>query len=154
MRFRPCFVQFSTYPDFRFMAILTAKTLYRMTLWLAVSWLTWFSLAVASFVIHLVWAHNSHQGSHLARCGATWTIFAGALIARPLIRLGYNAWYQASETFDGGEYQPPSEQIEKERQSKIDALNVQILGPCLAVAGTFLWAYGDLLGNWLLACSN
>jgi hypothetical protein len=82
-----------------------------------------------------------------ARCGALWVIFAAAMIARPIIRVGYRNWYLSTKTIDGGSFKPTAEEIEEGRQSDIDALCVQILGPCLAILGTLLWAYGDLLAT-------
>lgn len=87
------------------------------------------------------------QKTQVARCGALWIIFAAAMIARPIIRVGYRNWYQSTKTIDGGSFKPTAEEIEEGRQSDIDALCVQILGPCLAILGTLLWAYGDLLAT-------
>jgi hypothetical protein len=94
-----------------------------------------------------------HDGTQVARCGATWVVFAGAIIARPIIRMGYPLWYQSTRTIDGGSFPPTPVEIEESRQLEIDGKCVQVFGPVLAVLGTILWAYGDLavtaLTRWL-----
>ncbi len=109
--------------------------------------LFWFTAATASFLIHAWWTWSTRDGSQTARCGATWVVFAGAIIARPIIRLGYRSWYQFSQTIDGGSFVPTTEERERERQNGIDANCVQVFGPLLALLGTVLWAYGDLAAN-------
>jgi hypothetical protein len=112
------------------------------------SWpLFWGAAATASLVLHAWWAWSTHDGTPAARCGATWVVFAGAIIARPIIRMGYRAWYQSSKTIDGGNFVPTPDEIEEGRQSAIDARCFQLFGPVLAVLGTILWAYGDLAAN-------
>lgn len=107
----------------------------------------WVTAATVSLVLHAWWAWCAHDGTPAARCGATWLVFAGAVIARPIMRRGYRAWYQSTKTIDPGHFPPTTEEVEEERQSAIDANCVQRLGPVLAVLGTTLWAYGDLLAN-------
>ena len=57
---------------------------------------------------------------------------------------------------DDGVYDGTPEQeaatIEANRQDRLDAISQQMLGPVLIVAGTLLWGYGDLVGDWLFAC--
>jgi len=116
--------------------------------------LLWVTLAVVLLIIHSWWAWHAHDGTHIARCGATWIVFAGAIIARPIIRVGYKAWKRSAECLiiDGGGVEPTPEEIEETRQCVIDAGCVQLLGPGLAVFGTLLWAYGDLMGNAIPRC--
>ena len=83
----------------------------------------------------------------MARCGATWVVFAGAIIARPIIRVGYKTWSESSLVIDGGHFPPTPEEIEEGRQSRIDANCVQVFGPALGILGTVLWAYGDVAVN-------
>ena len=107
----------------------------------------WLAAAAASLMLHAWWVWSTRDGTQVARCGALWVIFAGAIIARPIIRVGYKNWYQSTKTIDGGSFKPTAEEIEEGRQSDIDARCVQIFGPWLAIFGTLLWAYGDLLAN-------
>ena len=109
--------------------------------------LLWGSAATVSLVLHAWLAWSSLDGTYVARCGATWVVFAGAIIARPIIRMGYEAWYQSTRIIDDGNFVPTSEDIEKEQQSSTDARCVQKIGPTFAVLGTILWAYGDLIAN-------
>jgi hypothetical protein len=82
-----------------------------------------------------------------AHCGATWVVFALAIIALPIIRMGYGACYQSSKIIDSGHFQLTPKELEENRQSAIDARCVELFGPVLAVLGTILWAYGDLAAN-------
>jgi hypothetical protein len=109
--------------------------------------LLWGTAATVSLVLHAWWVWSTHDGGQAARCGATWVVFAGAIIARPIIRMGYGAWYQSSKIIDSGHFKPTPEEHEENRQSAIDARCVQLFGPVLAVLGTILWAYGDLAAN-------
>jgi len=110
----------------------------------------WCAAAGASLVLHILLVWRTHDGTLVARCGATWVIFAGAVIARPILRMGYETWYRSSKTIDGGHFLRTPEEIEEERQSAIDASCVQWFGPWLAGAGTALWAYGDLAANAIM----
>ena len=112
--------------------------------------LFWVTAAAVSLVIHAWWAWSTHDGTQAARCGATWVVFGGAVIARPIIRVGYRAWYISTKTIDDGHFSPTPLEIEQAQQDLIDANCVQVLGPGLAVLGTTLWAYGDLLVNAIL----
>jgi hypothetical protein len=109
--------------------------------------LFWGIAAVISFTVHVWWAWNTHDGVQAARCGATWVVFAGAVFARPIIRMGYADWYQSTTVIDGGSFEPTPTELEEARQTAIDAKCVQLFGPVLAIVGTVLWAYGDLVTN-------
>lgn len=87
-----------------------------------------------------------------SRCGATWVIFGGAIVARPIIRRagGYQEWFRDSQTIDGGTFPRPPEEIEAGIQDELDARSVQMFGPGVIGLGTALWGYGDLLGCALL----
>jgi Na+/glutamate symporter len=110
----------------------------------------WATAAVASLAVHLLWTWHTHDGTHVARCGATWVIFAGAIIGRPIIRMGYKMWYQSTRTIDAGTFETTPDQVEEIKQNAIDANCVQVLGPLLAALGTLLWAYGDLAANLIM----
>jgi hypothetical protein len=114
-------------------------------------WGAW-AAASASLLLHAWWAWRTHDGTQAGRCGATWVVIAGAIIARPIIRMGYGAWRESSKIIDGGHFVQTPEEIEENRQSDIDAACVQLHGPILAVFGTLLWAYGDLVANWAIKC--
>lgn len=112
---------------------------------IAISPWCWITGSAAMLLFHVVWAIVRHDPMAVSRCGATWVVFAGAIVARPIIRLGYRKWYESTRKFDGGEFEASPNEIESDKQSELDARSVQILGPLLAVSGTLLWAYGDLL---------
>jgi len=76
--------------------------------------------------------------------------FAGAIIARPIIRKGYPKWWKDAKTIDSGEFTTTPEQKEENKQNDIDARCVQKYGPGLAAFGTLLWAYGDLIPRMIL----
>jgi hypothetical protein len=105
----------------------------------------WGAAAVVSLAAHAWWACSRHDVTLAARCGATWVVFAFVIIARPIIRVGYTAWYQSRRTIDCGTFPATPQQEEENRQRRTDENCVQLYGPTLAVFGTILWAYGDLL---------
>jgi hypothetical protein len=112
----------------------------------------WIAAAVVSLPPHLLWAWRTHDGTQAARCGALWVVFAGALIARPIIRAGYKEWYESTKIINGGHFPPTAEDIEEDKQGAIDAKCVQVFAPALAVGGTILWAYGDWFVNLFVKC--
>ena len=112
--------------------------------------LFWGTAAAVSLALHFWWLCTTLDVTNLARCGATWAVFAGALIARPIFRVGYSRWYQSTKIIDCGTFETTPEQLEEIRQSGIDAKCVQLYGPVLAVLGTALWAYGDLAANAIM----
>jgi hypothetical protein len=73
-----------------------------------------------------------------------------AIVARPIIRMGYRAWYQSTKIIDCGHLVPTPEEIEENRQSAIDAMCVQRLGPAITFLGTILRAYGDVAANAII----
>ncbi len=119
---------------------------------LAISRAFWVIVAVVTFALHVAWARNTHGGANLARCGALWAVYGAALLARPVIRQGYTAWFVASQKVGGAGLIPSAAEIEEDRQIGLDAGSIQIIAPVLIVGGTILWGYGDLLGDWLFAC--
>ena len=112
--------------------------------------LLWISFATVSLALHLELSWCTRDHTLVARCGASWVVFGSAIIARPIIRMGYRKWYQATRIIDGGHFVQSAEDIEEEQQSAIDARCVQVLGPVVAVLGTILWAYGDLAANQII----
>jgi hypothetical protein len=87
----------------------------------------------------------------ISRCGAMRVIFGTAIMARPIIRLGYQEWFKASRIIDDGSYPPSPEEKEATHQENLDARSVLVFGPILGGLGTLLWDYGDLLGKALSA---
>jgi drug/metabolite transporter (DMT)-like permease len=80
------------------------------------------------------------------RSGAVATIAGVVLTVRPLIRMGMEQWLQHLSTIDGGHVIPTSEEIEAGRQAALDVKATK-WGVVLAVGGTLVWAYGDLIGG-------
>jgi len=80
------------------------------------------------------------------RSGAVATLIGVVLTVRPLVRMGLSNWLAYSSTIDGGHIVPTPEEIEADRQATLDAQATQ-WGAALAVAGTLVWAYGDLIGG-------
>lgn len=81
-----------------------------------------------------------------ARSGAIATLAGVVLSVRPLIRMGLLGWVRHQNKIDGGGAGPTPEELEADRQQLLDARAAR-LGALLAVAGTLVWAYGDLLGE-------
>ena len=80
------------------------------------------------------------------RSGAILTMAGVLLSVRPLIRMGFSEWYRSMSVIDCGHLEPTPEEIEAERQSNLDATASRI-GVYMAVIGTLVWAYGDLIGG-------
>ena len=80
------------------------------------------------------------------RSGAIVTMAGVLLSVRPLVRLGFSEWLRSLHTIDGGHLEPTPEEIEAEHQSKLDATASHI-GVYMALVGTIIWAYGDLIGG-------
>lgn len=71
-------------------------------------------------------------GAFMACCGVV-------TIGRPMIRVGgYRAWHEQSRIIDGGHIVPTPEEIEEDRQGRLDAMAVQVTGPALVIVGTML----------------
>lgn len=107
--------------------------------------LSWGIAAIFSFVVHVLSPWGTNDAARVARCGATWVLVAGAIIARPIIRKGYTRWYESTRTIDSGTWETAPDQDEEIRQIATDARCVQLYGPALAAMGTILWAYGELI---------
>lgn len=108
----------------------------------------WLVLVIStSFVfISLALSHVTDKWHWFSRSGAIATIAGVLLSVRPLVRMGRADWIQYISTIDGGHIIPTPEETEAKRQAVLDAKAAQI-GVFLAVAGTLIWAYGDLLGG-------
>ena len=109
-------------------------------------------LVAASFLFVLASAAASfwsHQWHWFGRSGAILTIAGLLLTFRPLVRMGLTNWLQSQSIIDCGHLVPIAEEIEAEHQAKIDG-SASMLGVSMAIVGTLIWAYGDLVGNLLI----
>lgn len=87
--------------------------------------------------------------SRAALTGAVLAVLGVIMIGRPIARLGYFEWLQQSRSIDGGSFSPTPEEIKKDRQDKMDAQAVQIMGPLLIAIGTLLnGASGYIPTSW------
>lgn len=72
---------------------------------------------------------------------------AGVILSvRPLMRMGFAEWLASSKIIDGGSFDPTPEEIEEDKQTTLDAKSSRI-GFYMALVGTLIWAYGDLIGG-------
>ena len=78
------------------------------------------------------------------RSGAWVTMIGVILSVRPLIRMGLNGWIQSQSVIDLGHINPTPEEIEEDMQKTQDA-NAFKIGVYMSIAGTLIWAYGDLI---------
>lgn len=106
-------------------------------------WL-WTVIAIGVIVGHVRWAFVEGSGQPVLRSGTIVIVVGLWVIARPMVRQGYHRWLERLDIIDGGEYPAPPAQVEAERQDRIDAVCVQIVGPVMVLAGTLLSGYGDL----------
>jgi drug/metabolite transporter (DMT)-like permease len=105
-------------------------------------------VALISVAISLVASFYSEQWHWFGRSGSIMAICGVILTIRPIIRLGLKKWIEVQNTIDGGSFKPPPEEKEKDRQSDLDHKASQI-GSFLAILGTIIWGYGDLVGRLL-----
>lgn len=108
----------------------------------------WIGVCVASFICHAAWAYISKCNMPLARCGATWAICSSFVVARPVVRLGFEHWFAMQSIIDGGHFKPTPKEIEAKRQAALDAKSMQTIGPAMLIVSTLMWAYGDLFGPY------
>ncbi|MGO9570150.1 MAG: hypothetical protein ACLP5H_21685 [Desulfomonilaceae bacterium] len=80
------------------------------------------------------------------RSGGIITMMGVLLTVRPLVRMGVTKWFNSQRVIDGGGAAPTPEEVEEERQLKLDAKATQI-GVIMALVGAVIWAYGDLIGG-------
>jgi len=72
-------------------------------------------------------------------------MFGVMLNIRPLLRMGFAEWLRSQNVIDGGGFDT-AEEIEENQQTTLDA-NASRIGSWMVVAGTIVWAYGDLIGG-------
>jgi hypothetical protein len=125
----------------------TAKCSPKFRSYLSKIWL----LELIAFLIVFISITSSYTTGKwhwFGRSGAWLTIIGVILSARPLIRMGFNQWLQSKSIIDLGSINPTIEEIEKEKQENQDnkAFNIGIK---MSIIGTLIWAYGDLIGEFL-----
>ena len=96
-------------------------------------------------LVSAVFSFATGKWHWFGRSGAVGTIAGAILTVRPLVRMGLEEWVRDLSTIDGGHIIPTPEEVEANRQAKTDARAVSC-GAILAVFGTLVWAYGDLIG--------
>ena len=115
------------------------KRLFSNTKFLVVASL----LFVLASVAASLWSNQWHW---FGRSGAILTIAGLLLTFRPLVRMGLANWLQSLSITDYGHVEATPAEIEADRQAKIDG-SASRLGVGMAIVGTLVWAYGDLVGG-------
>ncbi len=109
-------------------------------------------MALATFLFVFLAALNSHftnQWDWFSRSGSIAIIMGVLLGIRPIIRLGLKGWFESLHTIDCGNFVPTEDEMEKERQSKLDSEATK-LGAIFSILGALISAYGDLIGHKLV----
>jgi len=97
---------------------------------------------VASFLVSCI----TGKWHWFGRSGAIATMAGVILSVRPLVRMGFVEWLHSQRAIDAGHVVPTPEEVEEERQTTLDATASHI-GVYMALVGTLVWAYGDLIGG-------
>lgn len=107
-----------------------------------------FLVAISSVIVLLSAAGSlwSNQWHWFGRSGAILTIAGLLLTFRPLVRLGLSELLRSQSNKDLGGLVDTPEETEAARQVKIDGI-ASVLGVSMAIFGTLVWAYGDLVGG-------
>jgi hypothetical protein len=92
-------------------------------------------------------SYISHQWHWFGRSGSIVTIAGLFVSLRPLLRIGFAQWHKALRIINGGNFEPTHEEIEEDKQSELDARASKV-GFLMTWAGTLIWGYGDLLGDY------
>jgi hypothetical protein len=103
-------------------------------------------IALAAVVVSVIASYVTCKWHWFGRSGAVITMAGVILSVRPLIRMGFAEWLKAQSIIDLGQIEPTPEEIEEQRQSKLDA-KASNIGVDMALVGTLIWAYGDLIGG-------
>ncbi len=82
--------------------------------------------------------HCKHDPSYAALAGATVAVLGVLTVGRPILRLGYDQWLNASRTIDGGSFKQTPEQQKAKQEENRDAQAIQLSGPLLIIFGTLL----------------
>lgn len=108
----------------------------------------WLLVGAAALAVAISFAESfvTSKWHWFGRSGAVLTMAGVLLSVRPLVRMGFSEWFRSLTVIDCGHLEPTQEEIEAERQSKLDATASHI-GVYMALVGTLVWAYGDLIGG-------
>ncbi len=103
-------------------------------------------VAAVFVVISILASYVTGKWHWFGRSGGIMTMVGILLTVRPLVRMGRTKWFNSQRVIDGGGAAPTAEEVEEEEQSRLDAKATQI-GVIMAVVGTMIRAYGDLIGG-------
>ncbi|MBI3100103.1 MAG: hypothetical protein HYY98_00885 [Burkholderiales bacterium] len=103
--------------------------------------------AVLAVAISFATSFVTSKWHWFGRSGAVLTMAGVILSVRPLVRMGFSEWFRSLNVIDGGHFELTPEEIEAERQSRLDATASHV-GVYMALVGTVVWAYGDLIGGF------
>lgn len=108
----------------------------------------WLLVGLASIVLvaSALVSYLTCQWHWFGRSGAIVTMVGVLLSVRPLVRMGLTEWLRSQSVINGGHAEPTPEEREEDRQTKLDVTATQI-GVAMALVGTLIWAYGDLVGG-------
>ena len=108
----------------------------------------WLLISIAALAVIASVLVSSFTGKWhwFGRSGAIVTMVGVILSVRPLVRMGFAEWLRSQGVINGGQFEPTPEEIEEERQITLDAAASRI-GIYMALVGTVVWAYGDLIGG-------
>jgi len=106
----------------------------------------WFNIIfgfISVFIsIYVSWIYS--DWTWFSRSGSILIIYGVILSARPIIRMGVMGLLKYYSTIDCGSASPTPQDIEDERQEYLD-VKANKFGVFMAIAGTIVWAYGDLI---------
>lgn len=88
----------------------------------------------------------THKWHWFGRSGAVLTMAGVILSFRPIMRMGLDGWLESQSVIDGGHVVPTPEEIKADHQAQLDGKASQT-GIIMAIVGTLIWAYGDLVGG-------
>lgn len=108
----------------------------------------WLLVGFAGLVVGVSFLASCITGKWhwFGRAGAIATMMGVILSIRSIVRKGLDEWVQSQNTIDGGGAALSPEDIEEERQERLDA-KAAVIGVIMVLAGTIVWAYGDLIGG-------
>ncbi|MBA3692613.1 MAG: hypothetical protein H0W77_04115 [Acidobacteria bacterium] len=106
------------------------------------------TLSVIWVLVSLVISFFAYDWTWFGRSGAILTLGGAALALRPLLRMGVEEFYRDQHIIDGGHFDPTPEEVEAERQGRLD-VRASHIGFWFVVIGTIIWAYGDLIQRFV-----
>ena len=103
-------------------------------------------VAVLAVLVSFLVSYITGKWHWFGRSGAIVAMAGVILSVRPLVRMGFVEWLNSQRVIDGGHLVPTPEEVEGARQTTLDAKATHI-GAYMALVGTLIWAYGDLIGG-------